>query len=594
MKLSRFALLPLLAMSVPAHAQLLIPQEARLIPDDSEPFDHLGRSVSVDGVTLVVGARDDDDVCPSDPDCNSGSVHVFVRDATGWICQQKITAGDAAAGDDFGESVALWGDTLVVGAPGVDAAGNNGGAVYVYTRAGTVWSQQGSRLIPSQVVADDCFGGSVGLENDLLIGGARFHDSTGLFDAGSAYVYQRTGTTWNSEGELVANDPGLFDQFGTAVDAGMDRVVIGVPRDDAPVLNSGSVYVFTRSGTTWSQAQKLTPMTPSGSDEFGTSVSVDKDRLIVGSPFADRGTVVPGAAYIFENGVSGWTEMATIMSVDLSGDDRFGVSVDTRGGLAVIGASMDNHLGVSRGSCYVYSGAGSTWTQEAKLLDYEGDFLDEYGISVSTDGTTIGVGSWLDDDLAGDDQGAAIVYQVFDGVFQDYCFGDGGDQMGCSDCPCGNNAKPGSRGGCLNSTANSARIAGFGVPSVMNDTLRIEAVGCAPLTFGLLTGTINQLPVMGMCPPGSGIAQPALLDGLRCGGGGLKRHGTRATDAQGDIGITNNGWGGTSPPPIGLIAQGGYCCGETRRFQITYRDDPLFVCGTALNTTNAISVTLVP
>ena len=168
-----------------------------------------------------------------------------------------------------------------------------------------------------------------------------------------------------------------------------------------------------------------------------------------------------------------------------------------------------------------------------------------------------------------------------------FCFGDGGDQMGCTNCPCGNNAGIGSGGGCLNSAASSAVLDGSGVPEVGNDTLRFEVTGASPMTFGVLVSADNQLPNAGACPPGSGI--PA-FDGLRCVGGALQRHGTRATDGNGDIGLTNNGWGPPSGPAGGLIASGGFIAGQTRHFQCFYRESATAGCLTGQNTTNAVSV----
>ena len=171
-----------------------------------------------------------------------------------------------------------------------------------------------------------------------------------------------------------------------------------------------------------------------------------------------------------------------------------------------------------------------------------------------------------------------------------YCFGDGGDQMGCTNCPCGNNAAPGTEGGCLNSASRSAELVGSGNPEVGGDTLRFEVLGAASSTFGVLVSADNQLPNMGACPVGSGLQA---FDGLRCVGGGLLRHGTRATDANGDIGATNNAWGPPNGPAGGLIANGGFMTGQTRHFQCFYREDVTLGCLTGQNTTNAVSVTFL-
>jgi len=581
------------AFCTPASAQLLVPQEQVFIPFDAEAEDHLGRSVSVDNGTLVIGVRDDDDACPSDPDCNSGSVHVYVKAGTTWTHEQKIVALDAAAGDDFGESVALWGDTLVVGAPGANSSATNAGAVYIYTRVGTVWTQEGARLVPPELAASDCFGGAVGLEQDLLVGGAAFHDTGLLNGTGSAYVFSRSGTVWTQEAELLASDADQFDQFGKAVAAGTDRVLIGTPRDDDLGTNSGSAYVFARTGTVWAEEAKLNSSNGSGVDAFGTSVSLDLDRIVIGAPFADRTTVTPGSAYVFERTGSNWAEVAILMSIDFSPGDRFGHSVDCNADTIVVGAPMDNHLGVSMGSCYIFERHPTGWVQDHKLNPQVGEVFDEFGQSVATDATSIVVGSWLDEDAAGLHQGSAYAFLIIRDEFKEFCFGDGGDQMGCQNCPCSNNAKPGSLGGCINTFGTSGRLAASGIPSVANDTLRFEATRCSPMSLCILTAADNQLPIMGMCPPGSGVVQITRYDGLRCAGGAFKRHGGRASDSLGNVGITSNGWGGNNGPPIGLIAAGGYMAGATRHFQVIYRDLPSG-CGTGLNTSNGVSIQIQP
>lgn len=173
-----------------------------------------------------------------------------------------------------------------------------------------------------------------------------------------------------------------------------------------------------------------------------------------------------------------------------------------------------------------------------------------------------------------------------------FCFGDGG-QAGCTPCPCGNDAPSGARGGCLTEQGRSARLLGRGLASASADELRFELRGANPNTFALLASGDNALPLSGPCPPGSGSAG-TILNGLRCVGGNLRRHGARGTDSNGDAGLTNNGWGGASPPAVGIVAQGGFAVGQTRQFQIFFREEADTVCQRAQGTTNAGRVTVVP
>ncbi len=174
-----------------------------------------------------------------------------------------------------------------------------------------------------------------------------------------------------------------------------------------------------------------------------------------------------------------------------------------------------------------------------------------------------------------------------------FCNGDGGVSPGCTSCICGNNAPSGTVGGCLNSNGTSGRILVSGTAQVSVDTLRIEASELNPFTFAILISADNALPVMGVCPPGAGI-RSMTLDGLRCVGGNLKRHGVRPIDATGTIGVTTPGWGTPDGPGGGLSGQGGFVGGQTRNFQIFYRESGVQVCMTGQNTTNAAEVTFIP
>ncbi len=178
----------------------------------------------------------------------------------------------------------------------------------------------------------------------------------------------------------------------------------------------------------------------------------------------------------------------------------------------------------------------------------------------------------------------------------EYCNGDGGDQLGCTDCPCGNEATPGTVGGCLNSASRSARLLCSGSASVSADTLRFELRDAPASAFSILTAGDTLAPT-GMANPcfGSGNGVQAIaFDGLRCAVVNTRRHGGRAANANGDVGTTGPGWGGVDNPQIGLAAQGGYPAGQTRFFQVIYRDDPALSCMRGLNTTQAVGTTFTP
>ena len=182
------------------------------------------------------------------------------------------------------------------------------------------------------------------------------------------------------------------------------------------------------------------------------------------------------------------------------------------------------------------------------------------------------------------------------GAYPSSCNGDGGNQMGCTSCPCGNDALPGSIGGCLNSAASSATLIASGLASVSADSLRMEMPGGPLSSFAVLPSGSPTAPTTPANPCfglDSGIAAMT-LDGLRCAVQSVQRHGARPTDSNGDVGVTTAGWGPPNGPPGGLIAQGGFAVGQTRHYQVIYREAPTLGCMTGQNTSQAVSVTFEP
>jgi hypothetical protein len=215
-----------------------------------------------------------------------------------WALQDKLTASDGAAGDQFGFSVAVDGDTIVIGAIGDGDLGSPNGSAYVFTRTGTVWSQQ-EKLNASDSAAFDNFGISVALNEDTIVIGAAFDDDNGS-DSGSAYVFTRTGTVWSLQEKLTASDGSSGDQFGESVAINGDTIVVGADFDDDNGSNSGSAYVFTRTGTIWMQQEKLTASDGAAGDQFGTSVSVNGDTIVIGAFCDDDNGFRSGSVYVFD------------------------------------------------------------------------------------------------------------------------------------------------------------------------------------------------------------------------------------------------------------------------------------------------------
>lgn len=176
------------------------------------------------------------------------------------------------------------------------------------------------------------------------------------------------------------------------------------------------------------------------------------------------------------------------------------------------------------------------------------------------------------------------------------CNGDGGDQMGCTDCPCGNDAAQGTIGGCLNSAASSARLRCEGIASIFTDTLRFEMTGAPSNAFCVLNSGDSLAPqnMANPCFGSNSGVQSASFDGIRCAVGNTRRHGGRAANFIGEVGTNGPGWGPPDNPMLGISAQAGFVVGQTRFFQVVYRDNATLSCMRGLNTSQAIIATYGP
>jgi len=349
----------------------------------------MGYSVAISGDTIVAGAPDDD---TDKIGLKTGAVFVFVRSGTTWKEQARLVAPDAVAGIWFGCSVAIEGDTLLVGA-GLEGFGTPSlpGAVYVFERTGTTWSK-GTKFVPSDGASRDNFGFSIALRgNDALIGAIR--DDSIAFDAGSAYVFVRDTTGWTQQAELEAPDAKSSNQYGHAVALGKDTALIGAYYDNAGAASSGAAHVFVRTGKTWSYDAKLKPKVPAKDDQFGRKLALSDDgkTALIGAHYRDEVGPDSGAAYVFERDATGWHEQTKIVPSDGVAGDYFGYSTVLSGDMAVIGAI---HAGPSRsGALYVYARDGSRWVARGRIIPEAVAASDDLGNAVAISGTTLIAGA---------------------------------------------------------------------------------------------------------------------------------------------------------------------------------------------------------
>jgi hypothetical protein len=324
-------------------------QQAKLTASDGVAEDQFGISVSLYENTALIGAYA----------CNggTGASYVFTRTGTTWMEQQKLTASDGQVDDYFGGSVSLFNDTALIGA----FVWNGGaGAAYVFTRTGTIWSQQ--QKLTASPPELEWFGCSVSLYGNTALIGA-----VGTWTAnGAAYVFTRTGTTWAFEQKLLASDGAEDDNFGYSVALYGDTALVGAYGDDDNGDESGSTYVFSRTETTWAQQDKLLASDGEAGDSFGWFVSLDGDTALISAYWSENGK---GSAYVFTRSGTTWAQQQKLTASDGVRPDWFGWSFSLSGDTALIGAFYKDS---GTGAVYVFINgqapvANFSWTPQEPI-----------------------------------------------------------------------------------------------------------------------------------------------------------------------------------------------------------------------------------
>jgi FG-GAP repeat len=368
--------------------------DQKLTAFDTEASDALGTTVSISGNTAIVGAPRDDD-----KGIGSGSAYIFVQSNNSWTQQAKLTTTDGA--ETFGFSVAIRGDTAIVGAPR-----NEAGSAYIFVRNDDTWTQQ-TKLTATDSAVDDFFGVSVAISGETVLIGALKDDDKGE-SSGSAYIFQRLGGAWVQQAKLTADDGAAGDVFGSSVALSEDTAIVGAFGDDDTGERSGSAYSFVRRGDAWTQQAKLTADDGEATHFFGTSVSLSGNTAIVGANDFDRSDA-SGAAYIFVRSGDTWTQQTKLNPNDGAGEDAFGTSVAVSEDTVIVGAPGDDDKGKSSGSAYIFVRSRDKWIQQNKLTALDGAIGDGFGESVALSENTAIVGVPGNDDR-GEGSGAVYVF----------------------------------------------------------------------------------------------------------------------------------------------------------------------------------------
>ena len=382
----------------------------KLLASDAEANDRFSQSVTVSGDTAVVGAFLEDSFGN-----NAGAAYVYARGQGGadnWGEVQKLTASDADTGDQFGRSVSVSADTAVVGAffQGI------GGAAYVFQRdvgGADNWGEV-QKLTASDALVGDRFGQSVAISGDIVVVGASQEDAGGTW-AGAVYVFQRDQggvDNWGEVKKITASDVEAGDFFGWSVSVSGDTLAVGGYGEDTGGSRAGAAYVFQRDEggvDNWGEVKKLIASDAEAEVEFGRSVAISGNSAIVGARSAE-------AAYIFERskgGADNWGEVKKLTASDAQAEDVFGRSVAIVGDTALVGSAGEDTAGFEAGAAYFFQrnlGGADNWGEVKKFTASDAEAGDFFGSSVAISGDATVVGALSEGD-GGFHAGAAYVFE---------------------------------------------------------------------------------------------------------------------------------------------------------------------------------------
>ena len=393
------------------------------------PHDHLGSAVASSGDTLAVGAPQDQVAGGQ----GRGSVYVYTRSAGGnWELQAHVLPVDGEGVDGFGTSVAISGDTMVVGSP-YDAISDKfyRGSVFIFTRASGIWSQQ-YRVIAGDGVENDGFGSSVGYDGTTLVVGSPGTDSGALIDRGSVYVYVGSGDNWTGQGKFSASDAASYDAFGDRVAVVGDTILASAKGDDVGANNDqGSVYAFVRNGDGWVQQAKLLALDAAANDRFGRSLALRASTALVGAN-GDDGVAGPdqGSAYVFQRTGTTWSQQAKLTAPDALAFDYLGQSVALTDDTALVGGLGDGNVDTAHSvGAYVFERSGNSWSFKTRLDP--GDTATSpgnwFGFAVAVTDDAYWVGAPHEVTSQGEEAGVLYGYERVAAPAQSYDFGDAPD-----------------------------------------------------------------------------------------------------------------------------------------------------------------------
>ncbi|MBN1465677.1 T9SS type A sorting domain-containing protein [candidate division KSB1 bacterium] len=376
--------------------------ETKLTASDGGKSDELGRAVAINGNHLLVGAIEYAN--------GTGYSCTYKFDGTDWLPEAKLTLGDEHYNDTFGSSVSIYGNYIVVGSNGYDSVVTERGAACVYKYNGDNWKRE-AILVASDGGGLNFFGTSVSIYGDYIAVGANMRDYTYPWGIGKVYIFKRNGADWIEEAILAAGDATWGHNFGRSVCIYKNHVLVGASMDDENGDDSGAAYIFKRDGESWTEEAKLIASDGGAGDAFGFSVAMYENYAAIGAWGDDDNGEDSGSAYIFQYDDTSWNEMAKLTPGDPVAADRFGESISINGDRVVVGALLSDGNETDAGAAFLFERVGYSWKEVKKLFASNGKTGDYFGLAVAVDGDHVLIGACRDDEIS-ENAGAAYVYDL--------------------------------------------------------------------------------------------------------------------------------------------------------------------------------------
>lgn len=336
--------------------------------------------------------------------------------------QQELVGNDTAADDYFGSSVSIHNDLLLIGAFYDDEPHSKSGAGFIFERNGSSWSQI-SKLVSNSPATNDAMGFDVSIGGSVAVLGAPWDDTASangiIYNAGSASVFVDSGGSWSELQKLTASDATVEDKFGWNVNTDGSTIAVGAPNADTnTIVDSGAVYLFTNVNGSWVEQAKLIDPDIGADQQFGRSTAIAGDVLAVGAYKSDVAADDAGAVYIFQKINGLWSHQETLTAADAAAGDGFGEYVAIDGNLLLIGSWLTDDNGNNSGSAYIFYHNGTSWVEDAKLLASDGASGDRLGFRVDIQNGVAAVGARADDHAGGFDAGSTYLFKQINGNWQ--------------------------------------------------------------------------------------------------------------------------------------------------------------------------------